>query len=465
MVRLFAAVVRSLRCAFLTDPFRVTKPIRRPRLGVEGLEDRDVPATFYWVGDVDQYYYKAANWTQSADPANKPDAPSAPPPGSDVRFDGRYGSADCYWGNGPGQHEGLRVVGGYGGTVQLGVTVTVEELDVQCGKIDQAASAILTVTSLMNWTGGELDTTPATPSQVVVTGIGTVANILPREGTGTGSVQTADTIKIVSGAEARFGYGTVQFNAGGLEVSDYAKAYVVADGTKKLALTRVGANNTASVKIGPNGWYSVERATPDSDIPSIHSSQLPFQIVAPGGSALEIGGGIHMQITGRFPNSGPSLSQSGGQVRQTGGSTLQVTGGYTMTGGMYTGVINAADTTIDIDGDMRVNGTDAEVRFQSVTGQDYYGTLQVLGTVTWTSGKYRPRVTAGAGGLQACLWKATGQFTIGAGAAVIAPFEPGQVAAGDAWTILEGGGLTGTPAAPNGYTVPKVGNELRLVKS
>jgi hypothetical protein len=121
------------------------RPVTRARLGQDPfLEAREVPATFYWVGDVDHYYHKAANWTQSTDPNNKPDAMTPPPPGSDIHFDGRYSSANCFWGTGPGQHNSVRLVNDYLGTVQTGPLVTVGTYEQTCVTYDPATDNTLT---------------------------------------------------------------------------------------------------------------------------------------------------------------------------------------------------------------------------------------------------------------------------------------------------------------------------------
>jgi hypothetical protein len=446
----------------LTRPARVRKPARRGPLAFEPLEAREVPATFYWVGDVDHYYHKAANWTQSTDPNNKPDAMTPPPPGSDVRFDGRYSSANCFWGNGPSSHAALRLVNDYTGTLTLGPALTVESFDLQSGKVDQDTTSILTVTGSMTWTGGELDSTPATPSQVVVTGSGTVATILNRDGPGTTVLQTADTIRVEWGAELRFGYGTVNFNAaGGIRVSSLAKASVVADGaTRKLALTRANETISPVVTLETGGQYVVDRATPDSPIGSPHTSQLPFLNNA---GTLEIRGGVHMTVSGRLPNDGPSVRQTGGgaKTRQTCGSTLQVPFGYDLNWGSYTTIVNVDGSNADLAGNLTLSGSGAVVNFERVGTN--CGTFQVLGTVDWSAGEYRPTVGVVGSTPKGCLWKATGRITVGANARFGVLDTFGAILPGHVWYILESTTeiVGGPPAAPANHQIEQVGNPVK----
>ena len=376
---------------------------------------------------------------------------------------------NCNWDTGVGNPKSVHLVNDYTGIVSV-APLTTEELELRCGSINQsAATAVIQVTSKMYWTGGVLDSSPDTPSQVVVTGIGTEAFILSRDASLPGvTLQTGSLIRVKDFAILRFGYGTVQFNGNstGIKAETLGAVQVVTKGsTTGLALTQLNQNVNAAVTLDGGLYNVVWDGTPNPV--GTHTSGLPFDIK--DSSFLYVAGGITMKVTGRLPANGPSVRQTGGYTDIVGGSKIEVPHGYVLSGGKFNAIMNAADTFVTVTGNMTVNGTNAEVSF-SRTQPAYTGILRVEGDVNWSAGKYLPSVTAGAGGLTQCLWQATETFTIGAGAQVLAPVNPGQVAQGDAWTILKGdGGIVGTPGSPDGYTLipddPNAPTRLRLVKN
>lgn len=478
---MFAAVVRSLRCAFQTNSVRVTKPIRRPRLGFEPLEGRDCPAGFWWTGRFGTSFTGqpgAYSWLTGPDRNNLAPATQPPPDGSDLYFDGLIVAANapppppgpnppahvgnCDWGSGTTKPKSLHLVSGYAGTVRV-APLEVETFELYSGNIDQASNAGIKVTKSMKWTGGVLDSSPTTPSTLLVTGAGAVAEILTRTDSGGNAVQTADTLKAEDGAHLKFGYGTVEFTAaGGIELSGGGKASVVTDDTRHLTLKKPAGGATPIITINPDSRYDIQRSSPGTA--GKHTVELAVQN---NGGVLYIDGGIHVTVSGRLPGNGPNVSQSSGTTLLTCGSTLEVKpGGYRLSGGDFNVYVNVNGSRADIDGDMTVNGSDARVVFSGVS-IDRMGVFRVRGDVNWSAGRYFAVIGVDGTEQKQCLWHATGQFTVGSGARVsVVAFGP--IATDDRFRILEGAAIVGTAPNPAGYTIDRPGpptTEWFLVKN
>src|SRR5207253_6558969 len=134
----------------------------RPRFrpSVEGLEARDVPSLFTWVGSGD--FDDPANWGQDGNPAPASRAPDA---GDDLTFMSVSGNCDNMHGPASGSYNSVSLNGGYASTVTLigGFTTGSLTLSAAGAAISQPSPSgsytdtDITVTSSFDWTNGTLN--------------------------------------------------------------------------------------------------------------------------------------------------------------------------------------------------------------------------------------------------------------------------------------------------------------------
>jgi hypothetical protein len=311
---------------------------------------------------------------------------------------------------------------------------------------------------------------------VELTGANAEGTILSRTGPAK-TLETATSIRITTGANVDFGYGTVHFTGGLGIYMNTGTADVVADGAKKLALTKA-AGVKASVEVALNSRYTV-RSVGEA---GAHTSELPFLVRAH--SVLDIQTGITMSVTGTHPKppgqpefpTNVSVYLTGSNypayppptTRLAGGSTLEVTGEHRQEDGCFFVMVVTTDGSVaTLKGKMVITGTQTtgEVRFER--NGNNFGTLKVDGDVGWVAGSYRPSVGVVSGVLKACLWQITGKLThlpaVGANA-IAAPDVLGAPAQNSEWVIVEAAGGIQVdqlpPAAPgfpvNDYTYERV---------
>lgn len=382
------------------------------------MEVRDCPANMWWTGQYGTSFPGQPghySWKEGETPAVAVPANRAPTADDDLYFDGRVSSNNCDWGSGVGTPKSVHLINGYTGTVRV-APISTPFLDLQSGNIDQASTAVIQVTSQMYWTGGVLDSSTHSPSTLVLTGSGTVATILTRDGPGTTALQTADTIRAENGARVEFGFGTVRFNAGGgLDLTGpTTTANVKVTPSRQLVLENaVAPAHAADVYLTDGAKYTV--AVHTSGGSGSHTSGLAFRNE---GGQLSIDSGIQMTVSGSIPGPGPvsaGIRQSSGGTRLSTQSALVVPAGVAYTGGTFTTYVGLHGTTAVIQGDMYNNG--AHVQFTKALPNSF-GTLEVRGTVGWGSGIYLPWIGMINGQRQADLWKATEQITVGTQASV-----------------------------------------------
>lgn len=457
MFRTIAKLFASVFTRPATQP--ACKHATRTRLAVEAMEDRYCPAgtDFWWNGKwgvtfMGQPEMQKFNWAVKTSQGQYVQATSNPTSADNLYFDPMTVpmiNTGCQWGGGPNTVNELHLINGYAGTVQV-AQITVGFLEVTAGNIDQSdASATITVNRQMDWFGGVIDSSPGTPSVLTVTGATTVAKIHTRDGSGTAVVKTADTIKAEAGAELRFGYGTVQFEAGGGIQITNAKATVVADtGTRKLVLKNLTPANKPQITLNAGGEYSVTRtAVPPAA--GHHDTDLPLSVNGTG-AKLNLAEGIHMTVSGDIggpvPGFGVGLWQGAGSIWLQTSSALVIPAGVRLSGGDLVTDVTADDAQMTIQGNMTNSG--AEIKFHDFLGPSHYGTLMIQGQVNWTGGTYYPDLGLVGTALKSSYWQSTGTFTVGA--AAVWPNSFGSIGIGDPFVVLKSGDkiVNGPPANP-----------------
>lgn len=212
-----------------------------PRLRLDRLEDRDVPATWHPVGSSTDAT-DMANWEFGAYESTL----------DNITFDSAY-DGDCI--GLEGDFDSISVNPGYTGTIELSGDVTVVMFYQGDGTIDQplGEDSEITITQWWLWEGGTLNST-STASTVTFDGSlypgMASATIAPASG---GAVSTGSTLNFVS-ASISIEPGTVTFtNSTATFIMDLASNATF--NTALAAITFVQDNST------PVNWNVISNAT------------------------------------------------------------------------------------------------------------------------------------------------------------------------------------------------------------
>jgi hypothetical protein len=374
----------------------------RPR--VEGLEVREVPATYIWVGEFSTDADTAANWRNEFEPGP---SSTLPGDGDTVIFGAGDvgGDVDCVgFGLAGGYSFAIvHVSYGYSQTVTLDEGFTTEDFLMTSGAISQPGSGTdITVTDEFEWTDGVLNSSDY-PATVYFDGA-----------TGTINPSAAAAATLTSGSHLNL---------------VYAAALTINPGTLNLDNgTGIEANNLCSIQLnaqaqgvqadvtlrGRNGTFS-----------SANGRQLRLNtgstllVQGPGSwtndkLALSVQGG-HARVEGSTQGEVKSpdltiqhpITISSGELWLQKGSRIKVDQHGVLLAGGFFGAYSNNTTPGEavIDGKFDFRG--GEVRFWG----DQKVVLKVTDNVKWEGGFFRPRVDVTVNGASD-TWEILGTLTI-----------------------------------------------------
>ncbi len=265
------------------------------------IDDEATPD--YWVGLTGASWSDPANWT-----AGVPTSTTA------VYFSGSYGSVTIPdGGSGSTQFAELHLVGGYSGTVTLSNNLTVRDLELTSGAVNQPSTSYgtdLTVTAAMIWTGGTLN---SSTNLATLTIDGATARIAPAGG---GTVNLGDNITLAGGAVATLKEGTVLATNENEEIDVGEECGMEADpGADKGFKLDVGPGieNGADITIKGTSWFRVLSGTYTQKGHVLNNGEFTLM---PGTTATISGGG---NVWGAYEQSGFGTTAI---LNLYGGSTL-----------------------------------------------------------------------------------------------------------------------------------------------
>jgi hypothetical protein len=405
-----------------------SRPRFRPQ--VEGLEGREVPAAFTWLGG------------DPSDPGSwLSNEYRTPWEGDDLYFDGNVYGGSCDLSSWTGvAFKSMRLIENYSGTVTW-IGGSVETLELRSGALatpDVAGLNTIDIYNSFTWTGGALN---STADHGLVSLHGATAAITPPAD---GSLVTGSSLLFApdgkgAGSTGTFSPGTVQFNNGaGVVVEAYCRADVKPAQAKVVfdAVNPTGVSGRITIKAG--GTVEVSPATGQTT--GIWLSDLP---IWNDGGTLKIMGTTTASFSAPPQTPGSPVYQSAGVTYIENGSTLQgasiaIVGGKLSTLARAQGE-QTATINVDAEGNLLV---DAEVVICDGSNPHVFGKLHVNGSVTWQGGTYRP-VLDGSNPANADLWSCTGKFTnphTAENLRFIAPrtvnIPPGGVAKNQKWRIV-----------------------------
>lgn len=376
----------------------------------------------YWISDDAGYWDDPSNWSLNREPV----------PGDNLYFTGShigdmigFGSTEPEGEDEYLSYASVHVIDDYTGTITLTLPVSLGTLELRSedAVIDQplGAESELTVTARFDWTGGTINES-GTASTVNISGA--VGEVEPLN---EGTLTIGSTLNVVFGAAVEFSLGTLCFAQGdGLYV---ASARVRVNTYVKLD---VSGNGSRLITLDSDSTYHVVRK--DLGQTGLHVTQMA--IVNNGGD-LTIDSGIRMEIAARTAqNPGVSYLQTAGFLTITGGSTLVAPDDAVIAGGWIYAIINVSSTRVDIEGNLMVGGG-VYITPQDSYAAQYRGKLRVVGNIDWYDGSYL--TSFDSRWLFDCYtWEATGSFTIGDSARMLAQKrDVGQPADLYHWSLLE----------------------------
>lgn len=222
--RLTAALTRRPRTVRTRHPFRA-------RLGVEGLEAREVPALYSWTslgGDFDTL----SNWTLASTGTTPTHLPVD---GDDIAFmSATFGPCFNFHGPGSGSYNSVVINGSYSNTVTLsgGFSTATLTLDSSGAAISQPVSGTdITVTGSFTWTKGTLNSS-SHPATVHLTGTALInptndGGMALLGNPGPGTVSSGSLLSFENGAVATITTGTLVFtNASTIDVVGSSVVYL-----------------------------------------------------------------------------------------------------------------------------------------------------------------------------------------------------------------------------------------------
>jgi hypothetical protein len=383
----------------------------------------------YWISTSSTDWDTDANWSTNAVPVD----------GDDVYFV-YTGTADCLnAGDGVSSLYGLHISGGYSGTVALANALSVETYEQTTATLDQPSGYDLTVTAVMLWSGGTLDSTGSGANVNLSGGAG---RIDPPD---TGSMSTSSTFRVIGGALATFLPGTLNFAAGGgMQIAGDAKLRVLVGPNVAVTWTKPNATG-AKIDIAWDGTLEVSSA--DKSRVGTCETDLPIS----NAGTFSVTQTIHLVVNGHVDGaSGPSILQTNGVMNWWTGSNIVTQFGMSLYSGTLQFNVLQANKIAILVGSLTVGSasTTPIVTFVGVSP----GSFQVQGDVVWTGGSYQPRVNWSTPRSNDS-WVATGKFVV-TGDDIIEPNAPsGTVTSGNTWDVLLAqGGFFGTapPTLPAG---------------
>jgi hypothetical protein len=492
----FSALIRLARRIFrapATQP--ISKPAFKPTL--EALDLRAMPALFTWTDATgDNQYSDPYNWGDTAGVL------SIPGPGDDILFPNfagangpggqsggatgaggpSGGSADCYGmqSNSGGPFNSITLTAGYTGTVTVTGPVQTDALYLNNGTIDQPAGSGSDMTVLggattndytwwlnpgwnggsdFYWTGGTLNST-SNLANINISGSSTIATIAPGNA---GTLTTGDNVNLNNGAVATLSAGTLTLANGASLTLNGNSSFVVDPGEENTAtLNEFGAAAPPPIVVTTTNSVTIKSGQNNTIGP-----------VAVSGGTFTLQSQASVVIVGQLQN-GPTFWQSSGKTILGAGSNLGLqqddSGNMVVSGGTLMRQTasdgdSSLPTSADIGGNLTVTGGDIYVETPGASGvaiaNNGFGTLYVLGNVTWTGGTYHPIVMGvaqdgmvGNATAPSDKWSATKTFTIGIFVTIdpiVLDSDYGYTGApyGDGiWLVLRGGGgIIGNPNA------------------
>jgi hypothetical protein len=419
------------------------------------LEDRFVLDAEYWVGDYSTDATDYRNWYPQQLPAT----------GYDLYFYGPQGGpfADQYGNSVPGRTPGadckglhgdfnsVNVMISYTGTITLDGTLSAADWYQDTGTVDQPGSGTdITVSTNFTWYGGTINST---------SNVGTV-NIAGASGVIWGTVTSGSQFYVETGTDAdgNTTYGSLQVNPGewdftndgGVEVEEYC-SMTLAPGRagKGILTTNARAGGVTQFDVVAGAFFTVAGdGTGASNDLCIWANNIPLK----NNGLFTAGNYVEANFGGQVDGNvfGPSFLQAGGNSRIENGSSLVPVNGYTITGGKLSTLAWGLENTANIEGKMTMSGGDLVIDDEGTGTHPKYGTLKVLGDVSWSGGTYHPVVNTNG---SADLWWSTGTFTYSGGS--IWPGTLGGVPGkGASFLVIRGdGGIVGVPPTPMGGDV------------
>lgn len=369
-----------------------------PRLRLDRLEDREVPATWKPGPGSDYLATTAANW------------------------DFGYGESISYFrqvtfnsaNTGPcldfaGDFDAINVNPGYTGTITLNGDLTVAMFYQGDGTIDQplGSGSEITITQWWGWEGGTLNST-STASSVTFDGSlypgMASATIAPANA---GTVYLGSTLNFVGGAVATFLDGTIDaindpdVNLCQAQVAVTVQSNVNWTGIRCINLTQA---QDSFVVTGPG---------------TFGNAMFPVQMYNNNGAVVIQGGGTVIlggQVTIGALTYGSYYQLGTGALTIESGSMIKTSHGVQIAAGVIATKYNAnlpntvAGQTATIDGPLY--GTGGKLTICVLGVPKNYGTLSVLGSVSFEGTfRYEPGVDGATSG-RCDLLLATGNITI-----------------------------------------------------
>jgi hypothetical protein len=373
----------------------VNSPSARPRLRLESLEGREVPAANYWLGG-DGDFTKASNWSNGLPAAS-----------NDLYFDGSVSGMNAGFYVGPKQYPpgsnpsyyvfpssyaGVHIVNGYSGTLQFQSNMTFGTYEQRSGTTSNGSTQGLTttVTTSLSWTGGTINSGQLGYFNLASGATGTVDP--DSQGVSTGSTITLlGNAATMAGSAVEFLAGTVNWLGGsGLVVNEYATAEIEPQLTAAVTFVKSATNSSGKVTINENGKVLIH-LDPDTPRPSGNTDTVQFDgqnmSIDNNGGTLKVYDRVDAKLTGDGALNFYSVAQTAGTTQLEAGSGFTVTHGMRYSGGKFE-VKNLPGVTIQPTAN--INGS-LYLRDTAVLNMpdNVYGTLSISSLLDWAGGEIR----------------------------------------------------------------------------
>lgn len=436
------------------------------------MEDRTVPAVFYWLGGGNNTFGTVGDWT--LDPVNKAPAAGTPGAGDEAVYDGtvssavcaEVGAADPFGYTYLSSIAAIRAVNGYAGVLGFPRALSVGTFQMTSADAQTDQYTDLTVTGTFTWTGGTINLNTGLVNLILS---GATATIAPEGG---GTVTTGDNLNFTNGATGTITAGTINFNNGSV-----------------YSLTGTGTTLTVDTSAGDVNFQ--QPAPPPAPQPEAvigqgtleitkggHNNPKPFPIVVAG--EWDLIGGTTVNVTGggstQYSVSTRAVAPQSGLISIENGSTLQVANGVAIGKG---GVLQSQpkpgagqDQRLTfpavLKGNLDLSG--GGFMIDAGAAPHVWGTFNVTGNVNWTGGMFHVTVDPNAANLNFDQWIIDGTLNVtvtldqngnpvpGSPSVdgLLSPNNP--PAKNQVWKgiIFAAGGITKTgpiPTADNGFTV------------